>query len=334
MKNSRFWLKISIVVIVLVVLGYSMQKLAGFITRSADDTDQIVMTSKNSILQLDLTGVIMNGKKFLKRLEKYKDDSNVKAILVNINSPGGAVGPSQEIYMELLRAKEQTKKPLVCVSTNLIASGAYYAAMACDKLIVTPGALVGSIGVIMEFANLEKLYDWAHVNRYAITSGKFKDTGAEYRAMRDDERQLFQDMINDVYAQFRGTVKEGRKLSDDIVNQYADGRVFTGQWAVKNKFADQEGTFRDAVKVAADLAGLGDDYKIFDPNRKRSSFWDFIREEDEDDLNSRSEGLLGAGLNEALDKKFASILGAENFKKIMRLEFLNRPMLIMPGVFE
>lgn len=334
MKNRRVWLKVTVVVLLLVVLGYGMQKLAKVFTPGIDESD-VVLTSKNSILQLDLTGVIMNGKKFLKRLDKYKDESNVKAILININSPGGAVGPSQEVYMELMRAKNETKKPLVCVSTNLIASGAYYAAMACDKLVVTPGALVGSIGVIMEFANLEKLYDWAHVSRYAITSGKFKDTGAEYRAMRDDEKQLFQDMINDVYAQFRDTVKEGRKLSDEMVTQYADGRVFTGQWAVKNKFADQEGTYRDAVRLAAEMAGLGDDYKVFDPNRKKSSFWDFIREEDDDDLNSISDEktLASQAVNGAFAKKIGSVMGMDEFKKIMRLEFLNRPMLIMPGIF-
>jgi len=327
MKNSKVWVKVIIVVSILVVIGLGMQKLSKMVTFDEADVAP-TSVAKGSILQLDLSGVIMNGKKFLKRLEQYKDEKNIKAILININSPGGAVGPSQEIYMELLRAKQETKKPIICVSTGLMASGAYYAAMACDKIVVAPGALVGSIGVIMEFANLEKLYDWAHVERFSIHSGKYKDTGAEYRAMRDDEKQLFQEMINDVYKQFRETVKSGRNLSDEMMDQYADGRVFTGQFAVKNKFADQEGTFHDAVKVAAEMAGLGDDYKLFEPKKKRHGLLDLLKEEDEDELNSSASSAVTTALNKL---GLLSVIGEGTVKKLLRTEFLNQPMMILPG---
>jgi protease-4 len=287
--------------------------------------------SRNEILHLEINGVIMNGKKFLSQLKKYSKDESVKAIVIDINSPGGAVGPSQEIYYEILRAKETTKKPVVCVSTGLIASGGYYSALACDKIVVAPGAMIGSIGVIMEFANLEKLYDWAKVQRYTITSGKFKDSGSEYRPLRDDERELFQDMINEVYGQFRSTVAKSRNLSIEEVSKYADGRVMTGSKAVKLKFADAEGTFEDAVKIAARMAKLGDDYKMFKPKKAKMSFFDLLTltDEDEDDLNSISEikDFLGA-------KASAQNVATELAHKFLKTKYLNQPLYLMPGYWE
>jgi protease IV len=285
---------------------------------AVDDYDGDVSISKNQILNLEINGVIMNGKSFLKKLKKYKKDPAVKAIVIDINSPGGAVGPSQEIYYEIIRAKKETKKPVVCVSTGLIASGGYYAALACDKLLVAPGAMIGSIGVIMEFANLEKLYDWAKVQRYTITSGKFKDSGSEYRPMREDERQLFQSMIDEVYAQFKNTVMTSRNLSEEVVSQYADGRVMTGATAVKLKFADAEGTFEDAVRMAATMAKLGDDYKVVKPAKTKENWWDMIldnREEDELNTVARSPLFSTSGL----------------MKNVFKTELLNQPLYMMPG---
>lgn len=285
--------------------------------------------SKNEILHLEIKGVIMNGKKFLEQLKRYKSDVSVKAIVIDINSPGGAVGPSQEIFREITRAKEETKKPVVCVSTGLVASGGYYSALACDKIVVAPGTMIGSIGVIMEFANLEKLYDWAKISRYTIKSGKFKDSGAEYRAMRDDERQLFQDMIDEVYAQFRDQVAISRKLEVDFVNQYADGRVMTGAKAVKLKFADAEGTFEDAVLMAADMAKLGDDYKLFKPKKPKMDWFDlFTMNEEDDDLNSLSE------IKSALSQKQAVFGLQQMAEAFFKAKYLNQPLYLMPGYWE
>jgi protease-4 len=144
-----------------------------------------------------------------------------------------------------------------------MASGAYYSAVGADKIVVAPGAMVGSIGVIMEFANLEKLYDWAKISRFTINTGKYKDSGAEYRSMRDDEKELFQNMINEVWGQFKAAVAEGRNLKPEEVEPYADGRVFTGDFAVKNGFADEVGTVGRAYELAADLAGIKDFGRFF-----------------------------------------------------------------------
>jgi len=322
MKSWSFRKKFFVGVAILVVCAFAYN----YWTNRHHHEERV--SSKNEILHLELNGVIMNGKKFLAQLKKYQKSKSVKAIVIDINSPGGAVGPSQEIYYEILRAKQETKKPVICVTTGLMASGGYYSALACDKIVVAPGALVGSIGVIMEFANLEKLYDWAKVSRYTITSGKFKDSGSEYRPMRDDERQLFQSMINEVYDQFRSTVASARGLSLDAVTEIADGRVMTGATAVKLKLADVEGTFEDAVRIAAREANLGEDYRMFKPKRERVSLFDLVDfggGDDEDDLNSLDE------ITKVLGKKSSP---QEIVKTVLHTQYLNQPLYLMPGYWD
>lgn len=285
--------------------------------------DQEKVHSKNSILKMELTGIILNGKKFIKHLDRYAKESKIKAVLVDINSPGGAVGPSQEIYTELKRIREERKIPVVCYSNGMMASGAYYVAAACDKVVVAPGALVGSIGVILQFANLEKLYEWAKVSRFSITSGKYKDSGAEYREMREDEKALFQGMVDEVYQQFRTTVKDARGLSEEVLNESADGRVFSGATAVKLGFADQEGTFHQAAELTASLAGLGDKYEIFQIPREKKGFFDWAEGKEEDPINSDSAEGHSLIKNQWITQKEAM--------RMLNLQYMNQPMLLMPG---
>lgn len=322
MKGS-FLKKLIIIILVFVGIGVLLKMSSNYFGEPEKR-----VTSKNTILHLEMNGVILNGKKFLKNLKKYSNNHKVKAVLISINSPGGAVGPSQEIYREIKRVRDELKKPVICVTTGVMASGAYYSAVACDKIIAAPGALVGSIGVIMEFANIEKLYDWAKISRFSITSGKFKDSGAEYRAMREDEKALFQNMIDEVYMQFKTTVMNERKLKEDIVTEYADGRVFTGATAVKMGFADQEGFYEDAVKLAAETANLGDDYDVFEIPKKRMTIFDLGDGEREDDVNSLAE--------------YADVLKGKSFgpdmesamKFVLRTKYLNKPLYMMPGSWE
>ncbi len=321
MKNSPFK-KFIVVILVFIGLG----ALVRMATSWMNDGEKTV-SAKNSILHMEVDGVIMNGKKFLKNLKKYKDNDKIKAILIEINSPGGAVGPSQELFTEIKRVREETKKPVICVSTGIMASGAYYTAAACDKIMVAPGALVGSIGVIMEFANLEKLYDWAKVSRYSITSGRFKDSGAEYRGMREDEKALFQDMINEVYGQFKKTVMDARGIKEDVMKEYADGRVFTGAQAVKLGFADELGTYEDAVRLTATVAKLGDNYEVFEIPKKKMSIFDLGESGRDDDLNSLAE--YADEMKSAKSDPFATVA-----KKILKTQFLNQPLYLMPGYWE
>lgn len=316
MKKSPW----KMLIVLLLVFGGLFVVLAGFTFRSVFKETGLHMSHK-SILHLQLKGVIMDGKRLLTPLIKYRDDDSIKAIVIEINSPGGVVGPSQEIYEEIKRAREEYKKPIVAVSTGVMASGAYYAAVAADKIVVAPGTMMGSIGVIMEFMNLEKLYEWAKVSRFSISTGKFKDSGAEYRTMRDDEKALFQDLVNDVYEQFVEAVADGRNLKKDFVKQYADGRVFTGRQGTELGFADEIGTLEDSYQIAADLAGLGDDYDVFEPPHPRPSLWDLIPSDDEE-ASSR------AAINWPWKSEMDSTI-----KSVLRLELSNKPLFLMPGVY-
>jgi protease-4 len=256
---------------------------------------------KPSILSLKLEGVILDGQQFLKDLRKYASEKDVKGVLVQINSPGGVVGPSQEIFAELQRIRTELKKPVVVSCLGLAASGGYYAAVAADKIVVNPGALLGSIGVIMEFANLEKLYEWAKIKRYVIKTGAYKDSGAEYREMREDEKMLFQEMANEVLMQFKTTVSEARKLPMDVVNKYSDGRVFTGAKAVELGFADKVGTLEDAKREIGALTGLGNDPELFSPPNPREDFFEMFSEVmQKQSLESQLREALGANVNSQL----------------------------------
>lgn len=273
------------------------------------------MGSKQSILRLKIDGVIVDGKKFLEPLLEYKDDDQIKAIVIEINSPGGVVGPSQEIFEEIRRVRTDLKKPVVAVSTGLMASGAYYAAAAADRIMVQPGTLVGSIGVIMEFTNLEKLYDWAKVGRFSITTGKYKDSGAEYRPMREDERQVFQGLVDDVLTQFVEAVAEGRQMEPEKVREVADGRVFTGRQAKELGLVDVMGTRDDAYGLAAELAGIPQDkWEIFDPPIQRPHWWDLLSGGG-DDKEVHFDQILNKGLD-----------------RVLKLNLMNQPLFLMPGV--
>jgi protease-4 len=325
------WQKLIVVVLIFIGIASAVNWIA---QRTGDSgSDEKPMITKNAILHMELDSPIWNGKRFLKNLKKYREDDKIKAILIEINSPGGAVGPSQELFSEIKRTKEEFKKPIICVSTGLIASGAYYAAAACDKLVVSSGALVGSIGVIMEFANLERLYDWAKVSRYSITSGKFKDSGAEYRSMREDERALFQEMIDEVYLQFRTAVQESRKLSEEKMKEYADGRVFTGAKAVEVGFADSVGGFEDAVKIAAEAAGLEkDDYDVMEIPKKKRSIWDLGQPNDDDNVNSMNSRMSTADV--VLQQLGGAKVSLSDMRKLMGVQNLNQPLYLMPGYWQ
>lgn len=292
---------------------------------SSKPSKKFSVTRKDSILHLKIEGVIMDGKRFLDQLIDYREDDRVKAIVIEVNSPGGVVGPSQEIYEEIRRARENFKKPVVIVSTGLMASGAYYAAVAGDKVIVQPGTLVGSIGVIMEFTNLKGVYEWAKVNRFSINTGKYKDSGAEYRDMREDERLVFQSLVDDVLTQFVEAVAKGRNLSVEKAREIADGRVFTGRQAKELGLVDDFGTRDDAFRVAAELAGLKEGHwEVLLPPKPHRSFFDMLTSSGEEEGVSFNGDPLNAGtVEKAVDHAL---------NRILKLNLNNQPLFLMPGV--
>ncbi|MGE4131196.1 MAG: signal peptide peptidase SppA [Bdellovibrionales bacterium] len=292
------------IIVVLLVVGL-MASVGGVIALFNPPEAKV---DKASILALDLDGIIMDNTEFLEQLRKHRKDKRIKGVLVRISSPGGVVGPSQELYDELKRTREEFKKPVVAYCASVAASGAYYAAVGADKIVTTPGCLIGSIGAIMEFVNLEKLYDWAKIQRYAITTGKFKNAGAEYKAMAPEARELFQEMLNDVLEQFKAAIVDGRKMEAEKVAKYADGRVFTGAQAVKLGFADEVGSWDDARKMLGQMTGLGDDPEVF-KGGKRRTFLEMLEE--------ASESRMGGWI-----------------KKLVRTDLSGQPLFLLPGAYQ
>lgn len=208
-----------------------------------------------------------------KKIRDAAADKNVKAIVLDINSPGGTVASVQNIYNELLRAKEKEKK-VVALFRDVAASGGFYIAMAADKIVAEPGTITGSVGVIMQTSNVEGLFDKIGVKVTPITSGKYKDIGSSYRPMTDAEKALLQDMVDDTYTQFFAAVKAGRpQVKPEDLAEYTDGRVFTGQRAYNLGFIDKLGGEEEARQLAGELAGLKDP-KIL--NQRADTLRDFV----------------------------------------------------------
>ncbi len=227
-----------------------------------------------TVAVLKVQDVILDSQIYLDSLKKIKKASHIKALVVRIDSPGGAVGPSQEIYGEIKRLRAQM--PVVASIGGIGASGGYYIACAAESIYANPGAITGSIGVIAQFANYGKLLEWAKVDVEIIKSGKYKDAGTPFRKMSDPDRQYIQELINNVYEQFKNTVAVERKLNPKQISQIADGRVFTGEQAKALKLIDELGTINDAISAAGNLAGIqGEPETVYYPKRKRE-FLDFL----------------------------------------------------------
>jgi protease-4 len=197
---------------------------------------------------VDLDGVIRDAEPLCESLSALAKDSQVVSVVVRIDSPGGAVAPSQEIYDEIGRLR--ATKPVIASLGNVAASGGYYVAAAANTIVASPGTLTGSIGVIMEFHQLGALADKIGVSQTVVKSGPFKDIGQPFRPLTDAERKLLQGMVDDVYGQFVDAVATGRGLAPDRVRALADGRVYSGQQAKAVGLVDELGGLNTAVRLA------------------------------------------------------------------------------------
>lgn len=223
---------------------------------------------------VEIRGVIDDSKDVLKSLDQIEENDDIKAIVLRIDSPGGAVAPSQEIFQAVKKLRE--KKKIVCSFGDLAASGGYYISLGCEKIFANPGTLTGSIGVIMQFTNLTELFKWAKVDPIVLKAGKFKDIGSPNRAMTPEEKQLMQEMLDSVHRQFKAAVAESRNLKATFVDMYADGRVFTGEQAKELGFVDELGGEVDAIKFAAEMAGIKGKPKILRENLRKDRLTRFL----------------------------------------------------------
>jgi protease-4 len=230
----------------------------------------------SQVAVLDVEGVIFDSKDFVEQLQTYGRRSAVKAVVLRINSPGGGVAASQEMYAALQRFRAETRKHVVVSMATVAASGAYYIACAADKIYANPGSITGSIGVIAEWYNYGDLLKWAKMQSIVFKSGEFKDAGSPTRPLTDAEKAYFQSLIDNMYGQFVTAVAESRKMDEASVRKLADGRVFTGLEGRDYGLVDELGTLQDAVQEAARAAGIEGEPHTVSPPKKKLSLWDLV----------------------------------------------------------
>jgi len=225
---------------------------------------------------VDLDGVILSPTETVEQLRKLADDDSVKAIIIHVNSPGGGVAASEEIYREVKRIRDQKKKYIVSSIQTVGASGAYYVSSATNKIYADSGSVVGSIGVIAEWVNYGDLMRWAKLKPELLKVGKFKDTGDPTRELTPEERAYMQGLIDNMYGQFVQAVADGRHAKVDDIKPIADGRVWTGEQALCMHLIDGIGDFRTAVLETAKAVNISGEPSLVHAERERKSLLDLI----------------------------------------------------------
>lgn len=210
--------------------------------------------SKGNIGIVEVTGPILSSRQVIENIKIFRDDDDIKAIVVRVDSPGGGVGPSQEIFRELM--KTRPVKTVVASMGSVAASGGYYIAAGAQAIVANPGTITGSIGVIMEHVNLTELVQKIGISPLVIKSGEFKDLGSPFRELEDNERQLLQELVDELHQQFVSDAARARNIEKQTMGDIADGRIYTGQTALDLNLVDRMGNLDDAVVWAAELAEM------------------------------------------------------------------------------
>lgn len=257
MKQRRVLIIISVIVLLFLIIVFQTFR---FLMGSSSIGEKVAV--------LDITGIITKSDSTIKLLHTYRDDPNIKAIILRINTPGGSVAPVQEIFSEL----RKLDKPLVASMGSTAASGGYYIACAADTIVANPGTLTGSIGVIMQFTKIKGLYDKVGVEHQVIKSGKFKDSGSMFRDLSEDDIAILQETVDDVYNQFVDAISESRNdtLTREEIVKLADGRIFSGRQAHEHKLVDKLGNLQDAIVVAGELGKIEGKPRVIRRERRTS----------------------------------------------------------------
>ena len=263
---------LSIILTILVLLKGGLDR---------DEMTELKIKSDHAVGVVDLSGEILSADFFRRQMKQMLASDRIKAIVVRIDSPGGAAGAAEEIYREIKAARE--KKPVVCSLGSVAASGGLYAAVGCQKIFANRGTLTGSIGVIVVIPYLQNVLDRVGIEMNVVKSGEFKDMGSPFRKMDDKDRELMKALVDRTYRGFVSTVAESRKLDLTVVEQFADGRIILGDQAVELGLVDGLGGLRDAAKAA--LMELGDtaEPELVSP-RKMTGLLTYIADFDETPL--------------------------------------------------
>ena len=286
MKNSTKWFLAIVAFLILFVAGFALIAFVITSTFPADSTEQVVFGSGEKIGVVEVSGIIRSAAETNRQIKEYAEDGSIRAILIRVDSPGGGVVASQEMY-ERIRKTRDDGKPVVVSMGSMAASGGYYISCGATRIVANRGTLTGSIGVIAEFLQLGEALDKLGVGVKIVKSGRLKDAGTPTRSMTREDEAYFQSLMDDMHRQFAGVVSKERSLDPATVWSLADGRVFTGEQALAEGLVDTIGTYEDAVRIAAMLGGIQGEPALV-KERKRKSWW---------------EGVTGEALQTVVDLK-------------------------------
>ncbi len=241
-----------------------------FVSTIIQQKNNFLLGVSNSIGVIEIKGVITDAEDTLADIQAFGRENGIKAVVVRIDSPGGAVGASQELFMGIKRLSQ--KKPVVASMGSVAASGGFYAAIGAEKIVAAPGTLTGSMGVIIKFANLAQIFEKIGYQSQVVKSGQFKDMGSPDRSLTEAELDLLQNLINSVHTQFVTDIAESRALNIEEVKKIADGRIFSGEQAKEYGLIDELGNFHDAIRLAARLANMGEELPklVYPPEESNS----------------------------------------------------------------
>jgi protease-4 len=291
LNSSTKWFLI--IISILVLIGGMMIVVIYFALSPRPEDEDVVVGFGDKLAVVELQGEIRSSEDIVRQLKKYRNDDDVKGIVLRIESPGGGVVASHEIYEEVKKTRD-LGKPIVVSMGSVAASGGYYASMGASRIVANPGTLTGSIGVISEFMRLDPMLNKIGIQPNTIKSGKFKDSGTPYREMTADDKQYFQNLMDEVHRQFIAIVEKERKLNHDSVIAIADGRVFTGEQAYKKHLVDTLGTYEDAIAIAARLVGIKGKPALVHEDKHRRGLVDFLLGETRvSQLENLKEELVG-----------------------------------------
>lgn len=247
-----------------------------FIARSLLGDSDRRFVEKPGIGLVEVRGMILDSRETVRQLRYFLKKDDIKAVVLRVDSPGGVVAPSQEIYEEVKRFA--AKKKIIVSMGSLAASGGYYISAPATMIYANPGTITASIGVIIKLSNIEALMDKIGIKATVIKTGKFKDSGSPVRELTAEDRAMFQSVIDSTHNQFVKAVASGRKLPEDAVRRIADGRVLSGEQALALKLVDRLGTFQDAIEEAGKQAGIKGEPEVILPPKKKTNYLDLLTE--------------------------------------------------------
>jgi len=293
MKNRWIWIAACIGGVFICMMIFALLAITSLFS------DRSELTVSPGVGLVSVKGLIIDPLETVKQIHDFAKNDKVKAVVIRIDSPGGVVGPSQEIWSAVRKLKE--KKPVIVSMGSVAASGGYYIAAPATLIYANPGTITGSIGVLMKFSNLEGLMGKVGMKSFTLKTGKFKDVGSPARSMSDEERAMLQSVIESTHGQFIKAVAEGRRLPEDKVREIADGRIFSGEQAMQHKLIDRLGTLQDAVAEAGRAGGISGEPQVIKPPKSKPLLLDMLVEESAGRFGSLLRKEKGFTLNYELE---------------------------------